>query len=137
VFVARVLSAGAEGDVVVEWRGARGPEVRGARRLQVADELRPGAIVALVFEDGDEDRAIVLGPLHGMGDAAGLAEGDRPQVRVAGRAIVLDAEDEVILRCGPATVHLKKDGTVAIRGAKLLSRASGVNRIKGGAVQIN
>ena len=41
------------------------------------------------------------------------------------------------LRCGKASITLTRAGKVLIRGAYLLSRSSGVNRIKGGSVQIN
>ena len=44
---------------------------------------------------------------------------------------------EIELRCGKASLILTRAGKVLIRGAYLLSRSSGVNRIKGGSVQIN
>ena len=47
------------------------------------------------------------------------------------------AESEIVLRCGEASITLTRAGKVLIRGTYLLSRSSGVNRIKGGSVQIN
>jgi hypothetical protein len=58
-------------------------------------------------------------------------------VEADGRRLVVSAEQELVLRCGKASVTLTKGGKILIRGAYLLSRSSGVNRIKGGSVQIN
>jgi hypothetical protein len=51
--------------------------------------------------------------------------------------IVLSGQKEVVLRCGKASIALTADGTVVIKGARLLSSAAGSHRIKGGSVQIN
>ena len=42
-----------------------------------------------------------------------------------------------VLNRGKASIVLAEDGKVIIKGAKFLATASGLNRIKGGAVQIN
>jgi hypothetical protein len=60
-----------------------------------------------------------------------------PEARLDGERIVLTAGQEIELRCGKASLILTRAGKVLIRGAYLLSRSSGVNRIKGGSVQIN
>jgi hypothetical protein len=51
--------------------------------------------------------------------------------------LVLEGDEEVVVRCGQGSLTIRADGTVIIRGCKLLSRSSGVNRIKGAAVLIN
>ena len=50
---------------------------------------------------------------------------------------MIEGEGELILRCGRATVTLREDGKIVIRGVDVLSRASRTNRIKGGSVQLN
>ena len=50
---------------------------------------------------------------------------------------MLTAEREIVLKCGKASITLTRAGKVIIRGAYVLSRSSGVNRIVGGSVQIN
>jgi hypothetical protein len=50
---------------------------------------------------------------------------------------VFDAKDEIQLRCGKSSVTLRKDGKIEIKGTQIVSRASGVNRIKGASVAIN
>jgi len=56
------------------------------------------------------------------------------EVRVDGERVVFDAKKEIVLRCGKASITLTRAGKVLIRGAYLLNRSSGVNRIKGGSV---
>jgi len=54
-----------------------------------------------------------------------------------GERIDLKAENQITLKCGKASITLTNAGKVIIRGTYLLNRSSGVNRIKGGSVQIN
>jgi hypothetical protein len=51
--------------------------------------------------------------------------------------MIVSAKEELVLRCGKASITLTKAGKVMIKGSYLLSRSSGVNRIKGGSVQLN
>ena len=51
--------------------------------------------------------------------------------------IVLTGRKEIVLRCGKASITLTRAGKVLLRGAYISSRSSGVNRLKGGSVQIN
>ncbi len=63
---------------------------------------------------------------------------ERPdEARLDGERVVLSADKEIVLKCGKASITLTRAGKVLIRGAYLLNRSSGVNRIKGGSVQIN
>jgi hypothetical protein len=59
------------------------------------------------------------------------------EVSLDGRRVVLEASDEVVLRCGRASIILRRNGRVQIKGAYVETSAEGVNRIKGGTVQIN
>jgi hypothetical protein len=59
------------------------------------------------------------------------------EVKLDGQSVILEAEQELVLRCGKSSITLTRAGKVLMRGAYLLSRSSGVNRIKGGSVQIN
>ena len=58
-------------------------------------------------------------------------------VHVDGKKIILEGEEQVVLRCGDASITLHKNGKISIRGKYLLNRSSGVNRIMGGSVQVN
>jgi hypothetical protein len=65
---------------------------------------------------------------------AGTAELD---ARVDGRRIEIEAADEIVLRCGEASIVLRRNGRVVIRGTYIETRSRGVNRVKGGSVEIN
>jgi len=80
------------------------------------------------------------GPAATDADApAPVARAPAPAVeaRVDGQRVVLEGKDEVVLKCGAASITLKRDGKVILRGAYVETNAKGVNRIKGGSVKIN
>ena len=54
-----------------------------------------------------------------------------------GERLTLTADREIVLRCGKASITLTRAGKIIVRGAYILNRSSGVNKIKGGSVQIN
>jgi hypothetical protein len=56
---------------------------------------------------------------------------------VDGKRVRVTAQDEIVLQCGSASVTLRRNGRVIIRGTYVESRSDGTNRIKGGQVQIN
>jgi hypothetical protein len=56
---------------------------------------------------------------------------------IRGRRIQIEGADEVALRCGQASITLRRNGRVVLRGAYVESRSRGTNRIKGGTVLIN
>jgi len=96
-----------------------------------------GQPVTLVFDAGDVSRPIVTGVLR---EAEGWPLADPPgqiEVSAHGERLVVSAREQLVLRCGKASVTLMRDGRVAIEGSYVSSRSSGVNRIKGGSVQLN
>jgi hypothetical protein len=90
----------------------------------------------LVFEDERSDRPIVVGLLAPAADGRSTP-GRAITALVDGKQVVIDAQDEIVLRCGEASITLRRNGRVVIRGAYVETRSRGVNRIKGGSVQIN
>ncbi len=131
-----------DGGPIVNFEGTLTALQRTARSTISLDVESVGREVALMFEDGDPDRPLVIGLIQ----HPKLPQADRQQqtltlgeaaVVVDGKRTVIKAEDEIEFRCGQSSIILTKAGKVIIRGAYLLSRSSGVNRIKGGSVQIN
>ena len=49
----------------------------------------------------------------------------------------MTARKQLTLRCGKSSITLTAAGKIIIRGKYIVSRSSGVHRIKGGSVQIN
>jgi hypothetical protein len=54
-----------------------------------------------------------------------------------GDRLIVTAKEQLVLRCGAASITLTKAGKVLIRGAYVSSTSTGVNRINGGSVQLN
>jgi hypothetical protein len=108
----------------------------------VDQAVRDKQPAVLIFEQGDPLRPLVIGLLQptqlpksspaALSPAAPLTE-----ARIDGKRLTFEAEDEIVLRCGPASVTLRRNGAIIIRGAQLVSHASGQNRIRGGSVAIN
>ncbi|XXT04890.1 DUF6484 domain-containing protein [Sorangium sp. So ce367] len=121
---AAVLGEGARGGIAARAMTALGPE----------DE---GREVALLFEGGRRDRPVVMGRMHVAGESAIAAVRDGATATADGERLVFTAEKEIVLQCGKASITLTRAGKILIRGAYLLTRSSGVNRIQGGSVQIN
>lgn len=100
-----------------------------------------GPPVALAFDNGDRSRPLVLGLVMDRWNAgapiAAVSTSPGREVVVDGRTLVLNAEQELVLRCGNASIQLRRDGKLVIKGTELVSRASGTNKIKGGLVNIN
>jgi hypothetical protein len=92
-----------------------------------------GREVALLFEGGDPALPLVVGRLiRPEPPAPATVRRDGQEERLE-----LTAEREIVLRCGQASVTLTRAGKVLIRGTYVFSRSSGVNKIKGGSVQLN
>lgn len=58
-------------------------------------------------------------------------------INIDGKRVVLEGKEEIVLKCGEASITLTKAGKIIIRGKYLLNRSSGVNRILGSSVQVN
>jgi hypothetical protein len=59
------------------------------------------------------------------------------EVSADGKRVVVSAGEVITLKCGEASITLNRDGKVVIRGKHVVTHASGVNRIRGGSVQLN
>lgn len=93
--------------------------------------------VLLLIEDRAPDRPIIVGFVE---DRVNLEPGPPPQVveaDVDGKRVRLVGKDEVVLECGSASITLRRNGRVVIKGAYVETHSDGTNRIKGGQVRIN
>ena len=113
-----------------------------------------GRNAALLFAKGDPHSPVIMGlihsPLHDLIVAYDAKSHELPteeapassalkvdDVTIDGKRIVLEGREEVVIKCGEASITLTKAGKILIRGNYVLNRASGVNRILGGSVQVN
>jgi len=115
-------------------------------RLEAAMTARQQCV--LLLEDNDPSKPLLAGfievPENGD-QSASTAAPDAPapdpaqfiEADVDGRRIRIAAADEIVLQCGSASVTLRRNGRVVIRGTYVETASEGTNRIKGGQVQIN
>lgn len=142
VRTATVCSAGGEGGLRVSY-GADGSGVSFAARTTVGVSAADvGRSVVVALEEGDAARPIILGVLREAvlepaEEVRLLARAGAPEVSVDGKRVYVEGEDEVVLRCGEASISLRKDGRVTIRGMEIVSRARGTHKVKGATVLIN
>jgi uncharacterized protein DUF6484 len=96
-----------------------------------------GRQVVLVFEAADRAKPIIVGVLRDGASPSRTERIGQVHIEVDGERVIVSASDQLVLRCGKASITLTKEGKVLLQGTYLSSRSSGVNRIKGGSVQIN
>jgi hypothetical protein len=92
-----------------------------------------GAKIVVAFEKGNIRRPIIIGRLQVAAPPPKIAA----SLKIDGERVVLQAEQQIELRCGEASLVLTRAGKVLIRGNYVLSRSRGANKIKGAFVDIN
>ncbi|RUT86275.1 MULTISPECIES: DUF6484 domain-containing protein [unclassified Mesorhizobium] len=102
-----------------------------ARSLAEMSSDMIGSEVALLFEDGDVGRPLIVGRI------VEPSRKPRAQVKRDGEQVRIVGEERIELRCGKATIIMEKDGHIIIRGTYVTSHASATNRIRGGSVNLN
>ena len=98
-----------------------------------------GADVVVLFDGGDLQRPIIMGVIQkqAVTDAAPMTPERGVTIKADNECHVVNAEREIVLRCGDASITLTRAGKVIIKGNYILSRSTGYNKIKGAAIDIN
>lgn len=95
--------------------------------LSVSNALAPDDEV-VVLHGGSGERPVVMGR---------IATRARRAVPDAPDTLVVEARENLTLRCGDGSITIRADGRILIKGGDLVSHARRSNRIRGGAVTIN
>jgi hypothetical protein len=109
------------------------------------EAIARGQEVVLLFENGDPRLPFIMGLIQEPSETPlldSLLDSHPPPPRpteahVDGKRVVIEGQDEIVLKCGEASITLRRNGKVIIKGTYLESRATGTHRIKGGSVEIN
>jgi hypothetical protein len=96
-----------------------------------------GRQVVLMFENADSQRPIIVGLLRTARMRPSIEQPGAVEVDADGERLLVTAKNQLVLRCGKASITLTRAGKILIEGAYVSNRSSGVVRIKGGSVQIN
>ncbi|MCF6337691.1 MAG: hypothetical protein L3J84_07025 [Gammaproteobacteria bacterium] len=107
-------------------------------------ELTAGDKVLYLAASGDETLGCVMGLVQPYQQRrSALAEktdakGNLPSTTLLEDEVVrIRANKGLIIECGKGSLIINEDGKLQLKGTELLSRASGMNRIKGAGVNIN
>lgn len=97
-----------------------------------------GREVLVVFENADAGKPVIVGVIEPNALLDEPPSTSTPtSVQADGERQVIEAEREIVLKCGDASITLTCAGKVIIRGNYILSRSTGYNKIKGAAIDIN
>ncbi len=121
------------GRPTVEFDAGEGLQKATARVLQdMAAGGEPWAVgqsVLLTLERGDASLPVIIGRVADTLPPTTLT--------LKAEELNFEGREQVVLRCGEASITLKADGQVLVKGSRLLSRASESNKIRGATVLIN
>lgn len=122
-----------------------------------------GRQAALLFIESDINKPVVIGLIHSPLDMLlesyrdtgidlevaretdnddVLNDAEEPlhafeDVTIDGKKVHIEAQEEIVFKCGDSSITMTRAGKITIRGKYILNRSSGVNRILGGSVQVN
>ncbi|RTM10349.1 MAG: hypothetical protein EKK31_02915 [Hyphomicrobiales bacterium] len=91
-----------------------------------------GCEVALLFQEGDPRKPLIVGRV-----VQPTRVKEATHVSRDGEHIKITGEKTIELRCGKSTIIMDEDGRITIRGTRIVSHASGSNRIRGGSIDLN
>ncbi len=137
--VARLHGFDLLGQPLISQLAACPGELLSARSTVPLQRTMIGHDVVLVFEAGDLRAPIIVGVIkpQALQEGAASSPAVGATVQADDERHVIQAEREIVLRCGDASITLTRAGKVIIKGNYILSRSSGYNKIKGAAIDIN
>jgi len=164
IILGELLGFNDVGEPQVIYPGADGNVLSAMSTVAITHEHK-GRQLALLFTNGDFSKPVIIGLIYNplldilnnvefvtepqeindddsqvaeIADIADIAEKVSSNTAyIDGNRVVLEGKEEIVLKCGEASITLTKAGKILIRGTYLLNRSSGVNRIMGGSVQVN
>jgi hypothetical protein len=128
---ARIVEVDALGRASVTFPGCETPVPARCAAAPTAVPPRDqivGVEVLIVFEDADARRPLIVGFVR---DALWPTETCVPS------KVLVEATDEVVIRCGKGSLSMTADGRVVLKGTRVTSRATEANKLRGAVVLIN
>ena len=154
ILIGSVVGINAQGQPLVDYPGNPLHSPIAALSTLGITQHHLGRHVALLFANGNPHSPVIMGiihsPLQEMIDTYALlpTAPSAPELAteenatdkdmiIDGKRVIIEGKEEIVLRCGEASITLTRAGKILIRGKYLLTHADGVNRIRGGSVQVN
>ena len=118
---------------------------------ECAQAIARSAEVLVVHEQNNPDRPIAVALLDAptphvdmvLETSAEPHPSNEPLQRAPFEVVVdgiptpVEAKEQLVLRCGDASITLHANGRIVLKGNEIESHARGTNRIKGGSVRVN
>lgn len=154
VVIADIIGLNDIGRPLVSWI-ANHPTPQEAMTTVPINSNMIGRQVAILFNNGDQTKPVIVGVIQNplldlletqpedsdnSNNDSQLDTGpdnSQQEIYADGKKVLIEASEEIVLKCGASSITLSKSGKIIIRGKYLMNRSSGVNRILGGSVQIN
>ena len=154
IIIGLVVGINAQGQPMVEYAQSPLSQPVAAMATLGITQQHIGRQVALLFANGNPKNPVIMGlihsPLHELMADFEVAPAEpavtettwsepsqEKEMTLNGERLVLEGKEEIVLKCGDASITLTKAGKILIRGKYVLTRSDGVNRIMGGSVQVN
>lgn len=151
IIIGTLVAIRDDGQVLVDFAQNTSDSAIQAMATTVITQQQVNRQVALLFNQGDLSKPIIMGLIHSplqamLDNFETQTETEKVElagdlniddVKVEGNKVIFEAQEEMVFKCGESSITLTKSGKVLIRGNYLLNRSSGVNRIMGGSVQVN
>lgn len=138
VVVGTLVALDAEGAVpLVVYDSQPTAAAQRARAIVDLHGAHVGREVLLAFENGNLTKPIVVGCLTQRVKTSVHEEPGLVEVDADGQRLLVTAKNQLVLQCGKARITLTRCGKVLLEGTYISSRSSGVNRVKGGSIQLN
>jgi hypothetical protein len=92
---------------------------------------------ALLRAPGSQTQPVETEADEAQADEAQTNPAQIIEADIDGRRVRIVAQDEIVLECGNASITLRRNGRIVIKGTYVETCSEGTNRIKGGQVRIN
>ncbi len=148
--IGKIAGIHQDGQILVDFPGNLSGPVTARITALVQRELPAkgdpsGREVLLAFVNNDLQRPVIVDAMYSvLDDIMASSEAEivpalkrQEEALVDGKRVVLCADEEVVLKCGKASITLTRAGKVLIQGDYVLSSSTGANKIKGGSIQLN
>lgn len=141
-----ILTVTEEGLPIIKFKGSPSTGVCASIGLPSRElgsiEKMSGLPVLILLPDDPLQKPIIIGVIRdsllpSQSLIPPVAEKTANSLTINGKSLLLEGENEVVLKCGLGSITLRANGQIVIKGTKLLSRASEANKIRGASVLIN
>jgi len=137
IVIGRLSEIDENGQPRVHYDGMAPDESLAALSTERLTDQDLGCEVALSFVEGNPAHPLILGLIQNPELQEQSGREKEVNVHLDGEKLTLTADREITLKCGKSSITLTRAGKIIIKGAYLSNYSTGVNRIKGGSVQIN